>query len=155
MTSKSGLTIIEVLISLAVIGLVFAALAAVQLSSLRVTAASRADSDLLQAGVRGFERVRTAVLADFSSFNRVCSGESGTLPTGWSCEGDLADPDLAYRIRGAGGTDGTGIEGLVRVTFEATRAGRALDFSQYISCLDAVQTPALSDTSLCELSPGS
>lgn len=154
MTSRRALTLSEVLIALAIIGVVFAALASLQITSLRVTAASAADTELLQSTVRGYERVRTVVLSDFRDFNRACSDIASTqedpwaLPGDWVCSGDLQDPDLAYDIEGEAYT---GYTGLIEVTFTATRLGKTLTFSQFISCVDAVDTPALSDTSLCEL----
>jgi hypothetical protein len=52
---REGLTIVETLIAIAVIGVVFVVLAAIQVSNLGVTRAAREDSQLLQDAVTEFE----------------------------------------------------------------------------------------------------
>lgn len=146
--SRKGLTLIEVLVAIAVIGTVFVVLASAQITNLRITSAARADSELLQVAVQGFERIRTVVLSDFSQFNRSCvASPTVTPPTPWGCAGTLDDPQLDYTIRGA---EAVGIPGVIEVALVAERRGETLTFRQLVSCLDAVETPTLSDTSECE-----
>jgi Tfp pilus assembly protein PilV len=52
---REGLTIVETLIAIAVIGVVFVVLAAIQVTNLGVTRAAREDSQLLQDAVTEFE----------------------------------------------------------------------------------------------------
>ena len=72
MTDRRGLTLIEVLIAIAILGVVFVALAALQLSSLRVTTDARVESDLLASAVTTFEASRSVVFQDFEHYRSTC-----------------------------------------------------------------------------------
>jgi prepilin-type N-terminal cleavage/methylation domain-containing protein len=161
-TTRHGLTIIETLIAVAVIGVVFVALASVQISSMRVTTDARTDSDLLQVAVTAFEEARTIILANFESvyascpttgscgealFRDVTSGKSGYHVYGILAQragGDVTEIDES-------GGEKTTFPGLLEleVRVRDTR-GRELLFKQYVSCLDANEVPALADPSVCE-----
>ena len=165
MRTSNGLTIIETLISITVIGVVFVALAGMQISSMRVTTDARVDSDLLQVAVTAFEQARTIILANFEDVYASC-------PTSGSCAEELftdltvAKPNFGVHhilAQRAGGivtkVDDHGNETDVYTTFPGLlelevsvgdSRGRELLFKQYVSCLDANQVPALSDPTTCE-----
>ena len=165
MRGRDGLTIIETLIAITVIGVVFVALAGMQISSMRVTTDARVDSDLLQVAVTAFEQARTIILANFEVVYAAC-------PTSGSCAEELftdltvTKPNfgvhriLAQRAFGiVTEVDEHGNETDVHTTFPGLlelevsvgdSRGRELLFKQYVSCLDANEVPALSDPSTCE-----
>lgn len=71
--SRSGLTIIEVLIALAILGVLFAVLATTQVTTLHVTRQSREASVATQAAITEIGKLKETVLADFSGY-LTCGG---------------------------------------------------------------------------------
>ena len=150
----AGLTIIEVLIAIAVIGVVFAVLAALQVSNLRVTAASRDDSTVLQAAVQGFEVVRARVLANYSGFADDCQvGAQAERCTG-SFDASIAelptqgqDPrvDVSYSIVTGDYSENSTTVWLIRVDVSSAIEGVVPPFvlRQFVSCLDADVQPTM------------
>jgi type II secretory pathway pseudopilin PulG len=155
---REGLTIVETLIAIAVIGVVFVVLAAIQVSNLGVTRAAREDSQLLQDAVTEFEGLRTAVLQDFRAYFEGCPEGCVLAPSGdtqlhefpYAITRVWAPDDDSGSLVGddpGGGVDP--VDGLVRVTILAERDGRTILFGQYVSCLDSTMTPTISDASEC------
>ena len=150
MSSKSGVSLIEALIAIAVIGVVFVALAALQVSSMRVTSAAQVDSELLAAAVTSFERVRTTVLRSFEVYYASCAGGSDCWDGAEDAElrratalvpaEDPEDPPSVVEVRGL-------LE--LQVNVQNSR-GETLFFKQFVSCLDADEVPTISDPSVCD-----
>ena len=144
------MSLIEALIAIAVIGVVFVALAALQVSSLRVTSAAQVESELLEAAVTSFERVRTTVLSRFEDYYSACAGggdcwdgdEDAELrrATALVPAEDPDDPPTVVEVRGL-------LE--LQVNVQNTR-GERLFFKQFVSCLDADEVPTISDPWICD-----
>lgn len=134
MKDLRGLTIIEVLIAISVIGVVFAALAALQLSNLRVTGAAGEDTDRLRTAVAAFEAQKRLVEDDYATYIE-CPGDPIL------CAPDHADDAVQIALRGRPtlnvGTSDLETDGLVEVDIIVTTDSGALRFRQFVSCLEA------------------
>ena len=161
MRGRDGLTIIETLIAITVIGVVFVALAGLQITSMRVTTDARVDSDLLQVAVGAFEDARTIVLANYEDIFQTCPLE-GDCATELLSDVAVRDPYVRrVAAQRAGGyvkklEDGdevdvyTAFPGLLELEVEVTDGrGRQLLFKQYVSCLDGNVLPTMSDPAPC------
>jgi type II secretory pathway pseudopilin PulG len=147
---KKGVSLIEALIAISVVGLVFVALAALQVSSLRVTREAQVDSELLAAAVTSFEEVRTTVLSSFPDYYAACAGGANC----WDGDGSVVlqratalvpaeDPDDPPTV--------VDVRGLLELQVTArNRRGESLFFKQYVSCLDADEVPTISDPQVCD-----
>lgn len=151
-SSIRGITLIEALIAIAIIGIVFAVLASAQITNLRITSDARADTNLLAVAVREFEGVRTRVLSDFASYHRGCAtAPADDVEVGVDCGAEGA----GFEIVGPNGDDEDFVrEGtvLVRIAVEDGR-GNELEFSQVLSCLDtrADDLPTMVSCNVCLL----
>lgn len=155
MKSSIALTLVEVLISIAVIGIMFAALAALQVSNIRVTSSASRDTQTLEKAVDVFEAVKRDVEAQFGEYND-CPGATTV-----DCTPDDIDPGrftVAVTIDGSpysgtGAGTGTGIEllGVIEVIVEVDDAGKTLEFRQFVPCLDDAASPTISDPGECLL----
>ena len=152
MRHREGVTFVEALIAIAVIGVVFVALAALQVASLRVTSEAQVDSALLAQAVTEFERARSTVLSSFDTFYIAC----GAATNCWS------DPDDAVILQRAvvfvpdednpaAEPEAVEVRGLLELQVTVfDRTGRELFFKQYVSCLDADEVPTLSSPGVCD-----
>jgi prepilin-type N-terminal cleavage/methylation domain-containing protein len=143
-----GLTIIEVLVAIAVVGVVFVALAALQIASLRVTRDAGVEDQLLAAAVTRFEEVRTEVLGEFSMLLQAC-GVQDNCARLINSESNYDDVVLE---RASVAVDDVRVElqGMLELQVTATNnSGRTLFFKQYISCVDADPVPTLSSPDIC------
>jgi prepilin-type N-terminal cleavage/methylation domain-containing protein len=149
-----GLTIIEVLIAMAVVGVVFVALASLQISSIRVTADARSDSDLLAQAVTTFESARTIVLRDFAGYLAACTAASPSACTDAPLAA-LVDADRIELSAASFGTPPVPYPGLLRLRIDAVdvRSDRTLTLVQYVSCLDGDDVPLITDPIACGVSP--
>ena len=156
-SSSQGVTLIEALVAVAVIGIIFAVLASAQITNLRITSDARADTRLLERAVRVFEEVRTVVLSDFQAYHRGCSmpqaEDTGAICTPNRNDGAIvviAGPDEA-----ADGTDPDFVkEGTVLISITvADGRGNELGFTQFLSCLDvpSAQQPNMLKCDVCLL----
>lgn len=138
MKNLRGLTIIEVLIAISIIGVVFAALAALQVSNLRVTGAAGQDTDRLETAVREFESQKRLIEQMFGTYLECPDGADATL-----CAPNVGDDSVQIEIRGrptleVDGSDlGLETNGLVEVDIHVTTDAGALRFRQFVSCLEA------------------
>lgn len=124
-----GLTIVEVLVAIALIAIVFAALAAMQASSLRMTRASQEGSRATQIAVDRLNVLTTEVLAQYELYQG-CPAAFVTPP----CSGsELTDGYTAAHTITRGG--GYAASGLVQLTVDVSGPANAT-VSSYISCMD-------------------
>ncbi len=120
-----GLTLLEVLIAIAIIGVAFGVLVLSQALNYRVSARARALSELKAEAIRTLEERAGAVLEDFLTYYDTCL--SGEEPL---CHGD------GWRIQSEKNRGIAG-EGLVRVTAWATDdQGGSLYLVTRVSCYD-------------------
>lgn len=172
MMYRRGLSLVEVLVALAVIGLVFVSLATLQILSLQITSDARSDTDLLQDAVRAYERQRVIVVDDFEDYHRGCAqitvnGTSFVRPEGDGlCQGPVAGVagarfsifgpnfDLDDLEEGKVANFANDVwEGIVRLRVDVDRDGRTLAFEQVVSCVDAAERPSLTLDCACRLVP--
>jgi type II secretory pathway pseudopilin PulG len=151
---REGLTIVETLIAIAVIGVVFVVLAAIQVTSLRMTREAQEESQLLQDAVTEFEELRTVVLADFWNFYDSCPPPdgSGSCPEVDAAPGSyqilrVLEPDPAEP------GEFVLVDGILQVTVAVSGHGRTLELSQFVSCLDATPSPTISNPYPCRPPP--
>lgn len=84
MNRRSGLTIIEVLIALAIIGALFAVLAVTQVSTFKITRQSQTASSAMQVAASELDDLSRKVLADYADYAQcptatvTCSGSVQT-----------------------------------------------------------------------------
>ena len=131
---RQGLTIVEVLVALAVIGIIFVVLANSQVLSLRVTSDSQRASTATQVANRAIEQVSRQVMANFSQY-------LGCPLTGdCSVEGVSA---ATYSITGFGEEhEEQSLVGLVRIDIVVTDPA-PVSMSHYLSCMDVTPNPTI------------
>lgn len=136
-TASTGLTLIEVLIAIAVIGITFASLAALQISNLRVTTDAQRDTNLLEEAIDVFESVKVDIESDFATYND-CN----------PCTFTRSGADVV--VSGAPTFGGTVQNGLVEVLVTVTAdSGETREFRQILSCIDAANPPSVRDPGEC------
>jgi type II secretory pathway pseudopilin PulG len=158
---REGLTIVETLIAIAVIGVVFVLLASLQVSNLGITRAASEDSQLLQDAVTEFERLRTVVLDDFESYSLGCPDGcdrdlEGTTGMGFDYvitrvwpDPDTPEDEVGRLLTAPPDSETPPVDGLLRITVTATRGDRTLEFAQYASCLDSASAPTIVAPGVC------
>lgn len=138
---RRGLTLVELLIALAIIGVTFGVLAFTQVSTLQVNTASRSASDATDFANAWLEDEVRTVLEGFASVQAAC-------PSGAPCTESISDG----RFLGTGTTEtlGTGYveEGIVRVAVVMTSPA-AVSFSRLVSCIDVVPPPSVAVPGPC------
>ncbi len=159
MNSKSGFTLIEVLIALAVIGIAFAAMAMMQITNLRASSDARLTTEVKAAANQELEAVMAQVLTvtgspgsyqyAFNDYYWSCptavTPSAGALPvnTAPACSGTskIGDVDVTHNIRGESGVIG---EGIVTVTVTAANphGGRTLTIGNRVTCYDVYPSPS-------------
>ena len=148
-TGGLGLTLVEVLIAVAVLGLVMGAVVALQASSLQLSAASRAESDALQVAITRFETLKTEV-QEASAFGelRSCPG-IGQAASGPCERGPVLDDGWSVTASIAGySAPQVGIL-TVRVEVDGPRLVSPVTLTQLLSCLDTVPSPTLAAPGVC------
>lgn len=144
---EAGLTLIEILVALAIIGLAFAALASLQISNLRVTRDSKLASIATQVGNEAMEQVVKEFLAQVDSSTSkpvfTCGGASYM-----ACSGTLGIQvdDAAYAATYNVAVNST--TGIATVTVDVDDP-KAVSFSQLVSCMDVVPPPSFAEPAPC------
>ena len=140
---NDGLTLIEVLVAMAIIAVAFMALAYTQISNLRVTRDSKLASISTQVANETMERAVKWLLDQKDEFG------TPTFTCGENCTGsysgievDGAEYTGAYTIVVDGDT------GLAEITVTVNEP-KAIEMSQYVSCMDVVPPPSFDDPSPC------
>ncbi len=158
MRQDRGLTIVEVLIALVVVGLAFAAMAYIQTTNLKMTTNARLTSEVKAAANQVLESVMTDVLATdessgtkyfaFNDYYWSCP-TAQTPPAGElavvsrpACTGstNVGEVEVDYAIAGESGVTG---EGVLTVTVTAThrRGGQRLTLGDRVTCYDVYPSP--------------
>ena len=135
-----GFTLVEVLIAIAVVGIMFASLAALQISNFRVTASAERSTSLLEEAVAVFESVKIDVESNFSTYN-ACD----------ECTLDWPGADVVISGAPSFG-ESAAQDGLVEVRVRVEgESGEVLEFRQIISCVDAAVPPTVANPGECVL----
>lgn len=135
--ASSGLTLIEVLLAIAVIGITFVSLATLQISNIRVTTDAQRDTNLLEEAIDVFESVKLDIESDFSDYN-ACS----------PCTFTRSGAEVV--VNGAPTFGGVAQDGLVEVFVTVTAdGGKSRAFRQILSCIDAAEPPTIRDPGEC------
>ena len=158
MRRSQGLTLVEVLIALAVVGIAFAAMAFIQTNNLRMTTNARLTTDVKAAANQVLESVMSDVLATtisggsklyaFNDYYWTCPTQvappAGALPvvSRPSCTGSrtIGDVEVNHSIAGESGVTG---EGVLTVTVTAVHAngGQRLTLGDRVTCYDVYPSP--------------
>lgn len=137
--TSMGLTLVEVLIAISIIGIAFVALSMSQVSNLKVIRASQQASIATQTANEALEVLIQRVLADYVAF-QACPGAercSGSYP-----EGQYA---VDYNIvRGSG----YALEGLIRIDIRVDGPAEA-ELHHFVSCMDVSPPPTVANPGLC------
>ena len=138
---RLGLSLIEVLIALAVIGVAFGILAVTQVGNLRISAESRLASQATEIANTELEGAVRCLLSTRTAFESVgvdCVDEVGAFTDG-RFEG-------LVEVRQLG--DAYEQEGLLVVTARITEPVQAV-FARLVSCIDVQPAPAIADHPPC------
>lgn len=168
MIRQEGLTIIEVLIALAILGIAFVALAMVQANNLRMTTNARLTSIVKAAANQELESIMSKVLAT------TASGSSTTYAFNdyyWTCPTELTPPSgallvtsrpscsetsesgdvtVTYQIVGESGVTGEGVL-TVTVTAVHQHGGQRLTLGDRVTCYDVYPSPTSTAPEPCPL----
>lgn len=135
---SSGLTLIELLIALAVIGIAMGVLVYSQITNFQATSRASFASDAKSAATQLLEQQVGLALSNFNNYYNTCltGSESGCSGTGWSIN--------------SGKDEGYAGEGLIGVSATATRQGITVSLSTVVSCYDlfASRTAAIRSNNL-------
>lgn len=127
----SGLTVVEVLIAVALKAIVFAALAAMQVNSLRMTRASQQSSEATQIAVDQLNELTVEILDRYVEYQG-CPG-SGPVDPGCTDSGrTVGDFSVAHSISRGSGYESSG---LIQVSVSVTGPASA-SLSTLVSCMD-------------------
>jgi prepilin-type N-terminal cleavage/methylation domain-containing protein len=174
-----GLTLIEVLIALSVMGVALGAMLFTQVSNLRAQNTTRASSELKAEAVRVVEQVtanvlridQTLVQTSAKGLNDPRASYFGDYY--WSCPTVSASPDnplpasavhsriqatdctgtlehSTWTLSGESGADG---EGLITLTVNTVVNGRKFALVNRISCYDVYPSPSTTAPAPCPLTP--
>ena len=135
----SGLTLLEVLIALALIGVAFAVLATTQVQALRIGSDSREASDATEYANRRLEAEVNALLTP-TSFEAAHDAGAVTVPI------DDGRYQGFISVAPAGGSYLQ--EGLMHVEVEMTSPAD-VQFDRLVSCLDVTPPPSVALPSPC------
>lgn len=137
-SNQHGFTLIEVLIAIAVAGIMFASLAALQISNIRVTTNAQRSTNLLEEAVTVFESVKLDVESNFAYHN--------------SCD-PCTFERMGAQVKIVGApVFGTSApqDGLVEVEIQLVgNEDDTLVFTQIISCIAAANPPTVADPGEC------
>lgn len=158
MKYAKGLTLVEVLIALIVVGIAFVAMAFIQTNNLRMTTNARLTTDVKAAANQVLEQVMADVLETsttggvkyfaFNDYYWTCPTQL-TPPAGAlavvlrpSCSGDstVGNVTVDYEIVGESGVTGEGVL-TVTVTALHTDGGQRLTLGDRVTCYDVYPSP--------------
>lgn len=140
MKDLRGLTIIEVLIAISIIGVVFAALAALQISNLRVTRAAGEDTERLELAVAEFEDQKRLIEQDYTTYLDCPANLNLCEPSDLNDTVQIAirgRPTLSAVTSDLAASGPVETNGLVGVDIRVTTDAGVLQFRQFVSCLEA------------------
>jgi Tfp pilus assembly protein PilV len=163
---QSGLSLIEVLVSLTMITVALSGIITAQVGNLRVTSNAKMRTDLKAESVRVIERVTAIVLKGnntagsstkplFNDYYAVCGPSGAVLPSGLritrdACQGTL---ERSQYVIQSGVTDTPGdtyqSEGLLTITVTTTVNGSSFTLGNRISCYDIYPTPTVDTPDAC------
>jgi len=127
---REGLTLIEVLIAMAFIGIVFAALAALQIGNLRITRAATLETARLEVALEQFESIKRSIEGNFDTFKSDCTVASPPP----KCT--VSDSEGRFEWEASISGDTIDEDGLVSVVVLVSDSLGSITFRQYVSCLD-------------------
>jgi prepilin-type N-terminal cleavage/methylation domain-containing protein len=158
MRQQKGMTIVEVLLALVIIGAAFAGMAYIQTTNLRMTTNARLTTDVKAAANQVLEQVMSDVLETtitggnkyfaFNDYYWTCP-TALTPPTGAlpvvnrpSCTGTrtIGDVQVTYAVAGESGVTG---EGVLTVTVTAVHGagGQRITLGDRVTCYDIYPSP--------------
>lgn len=161
MKRDAGLTLVEVLIALVLVGIAFVAMALVQTNNLRMTTNARLTTEVKTAANQVLESVMSEVLDTtpdptvvpggrrfaFNDFYWSCpthlTPPSGvTIPLRPACTGTrtFGDVSVDFAVSGDSGVTGEGVL-TVAVTATHTRGGQQLTLGDKVTCYDVYPSP--------------
>jgi prepilin-type N-terminal cleavage/methylation domain-containing protein len=150
---NSGLTLIEVLVTLIIIGVAFVALAMSQITSLKVTRDSKQASIATQVGNAAMERAVKQVLDD--AFGCIGLPPNRTCPAAYNSAGTFSDIvadgqtySADYSIGYPAGDPEENLAAMARIDITVS-APSAATFTQLVSCMDIVPPPSFNDPAPC------
>src|SRR5690606_23197412 len=158
MRHDKGMTIVEVLIAVAVVGIAFAAMAFIQTNNLRMTTNARLTTDVKAAANQVLEAVMADVLATtvsgstktyaFNDYYWTCPTQltppSGALPVSSrpACTGSttVGPVVVTHEIAGESGVVGEGVL-TITVTAVHNNGGQRLTLGDRVTCYDVYPSP--------------
>jgi prepilin-type N-terminal cleavage/methylation domain-containing protein len=143
--NRSGLTLLEVMLAVALIGIVFSALAYSQISNMKLTNTSRHASTATEIANDELEVLTQRVLADFVKYQG-CPAATGVTCADKVVHGTHAQFTVSYKIESAGTTYATA--GLIQIRVNVTGPSSA-SFSHLVSCMDVNPSPSVKDPAPC------
>jgi len=158
MRDNEGMSLVEVLIALVIVGIAFTTMAFVQTNNLKMTTNARLTTTVKAAANQVLEAVMTDVLETtvsgstktfaFNDYYWTCPTPS-TPPSGAlavvntpSCSGttSIGDVDVTHAIVGEGGVTGEGVL-TVTVTAVHVHGGQRLTLGDRVTCYDIYPSP--------------
>jgi prepilin-type N-terminal cleavage/methylation domain-containing protein len=142
--SQKGVSIVEVLVSLAIIAIVFVVLANTQLGNLRITRDSQQASEATQIAIATLERIKAGVTTP-AGFSAALNG-GGTR----ACEAEVDSRfTVNCELRRAGANHGR--EGMLLAQVTVT-GPTSVTMAEFLSCMDVVPAPSFDDPAPCPAS---
>ena len=154
-SASRGLTLIEVLIALAIIGVTFGVLAVTQVSNLQISSAARAESRAAAEANTVLETVVACIVRSHVAFESALAGTGCDQPLGTGFEGSV---DYGSAVTSLVDDSGDPVDyddpgGNVRVTVRITEPSSVV-FSRLVSCIDVQPPPAIARPGPCPERPG-
>jgi prepilin-type N-terminal cleavage/methylation domain-containing protein len=145
---RDGLTLMEVMIAIAVIGLAFGVLAATQVTTMRVGSESRRASNATDVANGLLEAEVRRVLGDYAAVWAGCENACVDPQT------SLVEGGVEYEYTLTTEREGSEYleEGLMRVSVDVT-APTAIFFTRTVSCIDADPPPSIANPAPCPPAP--
>lgn len=143
MNRQAGLTIIEVLVAITILGIIMAALAYMQISTIRMTGDSAQDSEAMQTAIQVLDSKISKMLLDSTTFENY---SKCPMTTAVACTTSLADVSGTVTIDGS--DKGYQAKGLIEVMVRITSPGKA-SVSYFVSCMDLHPVPTVAEPYPC------
>lgn len=135
-----GLTLIEVLIALAIIGVTFGVLAVTQVSNLQISAAARDESRATAQGNAIIEEIVACIVSSPEAFETALTGSGCPYEDDERVSYGGAAIALEHEEGGLVAYDDPG--GTIRVTVRISEPSPVV-FSRIVSCIDVEPPPAI------------
>ena len=141
--NDSGLTLIEILVSLLIITVAFMALSSTQITNLQVTRDSDLASISTQVANSTMERVTKWLLEQEDGFG------NPTFSCGGDCTGSYSDINVKGKVyTGSYVINVDASTGIAQIDVTVTEP-KTVTFSQLVSCMDVVPAPSFADPAPC------